>query len=86
MRLKCDICNTIFDTKQHLLQHQNKKNKCNITTPFKCVDCNKYFKYNVTLNRHKNICKFKISNENLFIIWLEPPIFFLSLLLLLLFL
>lgn len=53
----CDKCNTKFDTKQHLIQHINKKNKCNIETPYQCEFCKKYFNYNCTLNRHINICE-----------------------------
>jgi len=49
---ECEDCNKIFDTKQHLKQHQMRKNKCNIVSPYQCKLCNKYFKYKKNLNEH----------------------------------
>jgi hypothetical protein len=60
----CEKCNTKFDTKQHLIQHINKKNKCNIETPYQCQFCKKYFNYNSTMNRHINICELA-KNKNI---------------------
>jgi hypothetical protein len=56
---ECELCNNIFDTRQHLYQHQSKKNKCNIHTPYSCNKCNKHFKSKNNLNIHleKNVCK-----------------------------
>ena len=50
---ECELCNDIFDTKQHLNQHLNKKKKCNMETEFKCVKCNKFFRYKKTLMDHQ---------------------------------
>jgi len=63
---ECELCNEIFDTKQHLNQHLNKKKKCNMETEFKCVKCNKFFRYKKTLMDHqiKNNCnKYAIIKE-----------------------
>jgi hypothetical protein len=61
---ECDICNSIFNTKQHLTQHLNKKNKCNIITPYHCKSCNKYFKSKVILNDHTNKKRCIIKNTH----------------------
>jgi hypothetical protein len=53
---ECELCNGIFDTNQHLIQHLNKKKKCNIVTDFKCNNCNKYYKYKKTLLDHEEKC------------------------------
>ena len=55
----CHECNNEYKTKRSLDIHLTKKNKCNITTPYKCSDCNKYFKHNKNLIEHqiKQICK-----------------------------
>jgi hypothetical protein len=57
----CNICNEQFKSKNNLLKHLNKKNKCNITTDFQCLKCLKYFTCKKTLNEHtkKNTCKEK---------------------------
>jgi hypothetical protein len=74
---KCNICLIEFTTKQALEKHNNKKNKCNITTNYQCLKCYKYFKQKRTLIDHttKNICnKMKntiinsIKNDNIKII------------------
>ncbi len=59
----CNICNEQFKTKNNLLKHINKKNKCNVTTDFQCLICLKYFSCKKSLNEHtkKNICKEKPS-------------------------
>jgi hypothetical protein len=70
---ECDVCNTIFNTKQHLIQHINKKNKCNVITPFYCEPCNKYYKTKINLNDHINRKKciiteaYKKSDQNIII-------------------
>jgi hypothetical protein len=53
---ECEDCNKIFDTKQHLKQHQMRKNKCNVVSTYQCKLCNKYFKYKKNLNEHDNNC------------------------------
>ena len=55
---ECEICNKIFDTKQHLTQHKNKKNKCNKQTAYHCKKCDKYFGSNFSLKNHiaKQVC------------------------------
>ena len=55
----CHLCNFKFKSKLSLDLHLNKKNKCNITTPYQCKDCNKYFKYIKNLREHtiKQTCK-----------------------------
>jgi len=55
----CHLCNFKFTSKLSLDLHLNKKNKCNITTPYQCKDCNKYFKYRKNLREHtiKQTCK-----------------------------
>jgi len=65
MSFTCNECSVIFDTKQHLLQHQNKKNKCISVTRFRCKECKKYFKQNKNLIDHtiKLICKKNKQNE-----------------------
>jgi hypothetical protein len=62
---KCEICDQVFKNKRNLLAHQNKKNKCNVTTPYQCQECKKYFKYNCSLKEHtiKQVCK---SDSELF--------------------
>jgi hypothetical protein len=54
----CDICNSEYKTKRSLDIHMNRKNKCNVTSPYKCSKCNKYFKYKKNLQEHtiKQIC------------------------------
>lgn len=56
---KCPICYQLFKCKNNLIKHQEKKNKCNIITPFKCEKCCKYFKQNRSLLTHMNKCDFK---------------------------
>ena len=48
---KCPICYQLFKCKNNLIKHQEKKNKCNIITPFKCEKCCKYFKQNRVISR-----------------------------------
>ena len=43
----CDICHSEYKTKRSLDIHMNRKNKCNVTTPYKCSECGKYFKYKI---------------------------------------
>lgn len=54
----CHLCSEIFKSKFNLERHINKKNKCNIATPFQCKYCNKYFKLKKNLIEHedKNTC------------------------------
>jgi len=63
MNYICDICSLKFDTKQHLIQHKNKKNKCNKITSFQCNKCNKYFKQKKTMVLHIQKCNKKIINQ-----------------------
>ena len=44
---KCEKCDSIFDTRQHLLQHQNRKNKCYVVTSYQCTNCSRYFKQSI---------------------------------------
>jgi len=59
----CNICSTKFDTKQHLQQHENKKNKCNVQTDYKCNKCNKFFKQQKTLFNHNIKCNNKEKKD-----------------------
>ena len=65
----CHLCNFKFISKLSLDLHLNKKNKCNITTPYQCKDCNKYFKYIKNLREHsekqKNSSRMGVNSENL---------------------
>jgi hypothetical protein len=49
---KCDICFKEYNNKRSLDIHKNRKNKCNVITPYKCHECNRYFKYNKNLQEH----------------------------------
>jgi hypothetical protein len=55
----CDICNVKFKSEKILEQHLKRKNKCNLVTPYQCLNCNKYFKYKKNLKEHqlKQVCK-----------------------------
>jgi hypothetical protein len=55
----CGLCNAEYKNKRSLDIHLNRKNKCNIKTPYQCGDCNKYFKQNKNLQEHiiKQTCK-----------------------------
>ena len=64
MNYVCNICSSKFDTKQHLNQHQTKKNKCNIKTAYHCNECNKYFKHNKSLINHSTKCEKQIIINN----------------------
>jgi hypothetical protein len=59
----CHLCKKEFKSKQNLDVHFNRKFKCNIITPHKCNECNKYFKYNKNLLEHiiKQNCKNKVD-------------------------
>ena len=46
----CKFCTESFKTKFNLDRHMNKKNKCNVITPFQCINCLKFFKYKKNLN------------------------------------
>jgi len=60
---KCKMCEQIFKSKNNLVKHTSKKNKCNIVTPFQCKKCNKYFKQNRSLINHTDKCNENIMNE-----------------------
>jgi len=66
---KCNLCNKCFTSKRNLIQHQNKKFKCNrindkdvtvqyaeknVASTFMCNVCNKQFKTIRDLERHTN--------------------------------
>ena len=61
----CELCHTIFNRKEHLIQHSNKLRKCNIATEFECEWCNKSFTVNSSLIRHINKCKVKCKQDEL---------------------
>jgi len=61
----CELCHTVFNRKEHLIQHSNKLRKCNIGTDFKCDWCNKSFTVNSSLIRHINKCKVKCKQDEL---------------------
>ena len=50
----CHLCSEVFKSKFNLERHINKKNKCNIATPFQCKYCNKYFKLKKNLIEHED--------------------------------
>ena len=52
---KCDLCETIFKRKQHLIQHLNRKKSCLNKDLYKCANCYKSFSRQDNLNRHMNI-------------------------------
>jgi hypothetical protein len=56
---ECDICNKYFKTSYLLDRHKNKKYKCNIVTPYQCINCNKYFRQKKNMDEHiiKQTCK-----------------------------
>jgi hypothetical protein len=56
---ECDLCFEIFKTKQQLINHKNRKNKCDIITDFQCKECLKYFKRSINLKDHiaRNNCR-----------------------------
>ena len=56
---ECDLCFEIFKTKQHLINHKKRKNRCDIITEFQCTECLKYFKRSINLKDHisGNNCK-----------------------------
>ena len=56
----CKICNLSFKSKFSLERHENKKNKCNLVTDYKCNNCNKCFKEKRSLIAHKEKNKCKI--------------------------
>jgi hypothetical protein len=60
---KCKMCEQIFKSKNNLVKHTSKKNKCNIVTPFQCKKCNKYFKQNRSLINHTDKCNENNINE-----------------------
>ena len=63
---KCNICNIEFTSKQSLIRHQNKLNKCDRITKFQCNNCNKYFKRKQTLKEHiELVCGIKFINDQL---------------------
>ena len=55
----CDICNKFFKTPYLLERHKNKKYKCNVVTPYQCIECNKYFRQKKNMDEHiiKQTCK-----------------------------
>jgi hypothetical protein len=57
--IECELCYEIFKTKQQLMNHMNRKNKCDIITDFQCNQCFKYFKRGINLKEHinKNNCR-----------------------------
>jgi uncharacterized C2H2 Zn-finger protein len=63
--IKCNLCNSIFVTKQALQKHVNKKRKFNITTEFKCSKCNKFFtqKKNLIYHNENDSCKPSIVSD-----------------------
>jgi hypothetical protein len=63
---ECNMCLKLFDTKQHLNQHLQRKNKCNVESEFQCQECKRYFKYKKNLNEHiiKQICKDNTIKDN----------------------
>jgi hypothetical protein len=62
-KIICKDCFKEFNTNQHLDVHQNKKNKCNKKTNFKCNKCNKYYKSKYYLKQHENKC-LEIINDS----------------------
>jgi hypothetical protein len=59
-KFSCEKCGYFTDTKQHYVYHCNtKKHVNNETTEYKfeCNNCNKKYKSNVGLWKHKKICK-----------------------------
>ena len=57
--IECELCYEIFKTKQQLMNHMNRKNKCDIITDYQCNQCLKYFKRGINLKEHinKNNCR-----------------------------
>jgi hypothetical protein len=62
----CNICDKKFSNLYNLNRHKNKKIKCSKISEnvFKCIYCNKIFKYKSKLLEHNNtkIHKYNISN------------------------
>jgi len=56
--IKCNKCNKYFSSKQMLLKHENRKNRCDEPTDYKCKICNRYFKQKKNLLEHveKKVC------------------------------
>ena len=52
----CNDCEEIFNSKQTLERHKNRKNKCNEKKEFNCTGCNKYFKSGYYLKQHQEKC------------------------------
>ena len=61
----CELCKKQYDSKRSLEIHKNRKNKCNIETPYQCKICDRYFKQKKNLIEHtiKQVCK---SDSELF--------------------
>jgi len=60
---KCLICLQLFKSKNNLIKHQTKKNKCNLITPYHCEHCGKYFKQNRSLLNHNDKCNIDDKNK-----------------------
>jgi len=65
---ECTKCNEIFNTKQHLSRHMNKKNKCDTISDYQCNICKKYFKSSYYLSDHTKYKKCKTTNKDSIII------------------
>jgi len=61
----CNLCDTTFIRKDHLIRHLNKLRKCNAETNFECDWCSKMFTVNSSLNRHTITCQVKRHHDEL---------------------
>jgi hypothetical protein len=69
MNFSCSSCGYASETRENVVRHLNKKNKCGdnpvleiINVDIECEFCNKKLSTKYSLSRHLNVCKVKKSN------------------------